>query len=136
VVKLKQFFPLDIHKMTSIYKYEYLGCNNSFSRTFTKWPTFTNMGTWNLVAFIQIIKFPNFKKNICLRWFFFLICLDIIGRVKISEYNFLCPFLSQGFTFFLDLKKIINFFKQMFFLKLGNFIIWMKATKFHVYLTM
>jgi hypothetical protein len=28
------------------------------------------------------------------------ICLDIIGRVKISEYNFLCPFLSQGYTFF------------------------------------
>jgi hypothetical protein len=26
--------------------------------------------------------------------------------------------------------------KQIFFLKLGNFIIWMKATKFHVYLTM
>jgi hypothetical protein len=52
------------------------------------------------LAFIQIIKFPNFKKNICLHWFFFFICLDIIGRVKISEYNFLCPFLSQGFTFF------------------------------------
>jgi hypothetical protein len=31
---------------------------------------------------------------------FFLICLDIIGRVKISEYNFLCPFVSQGFPFF------------------------------------
>ena len=31
---------------------------------------------------------------------FVLICLDIIGRVKVSEYNLLCPFLSQGFTFF------------------------------------
>ena len=31
--------------MTSIYKYEYLVCNNSFSRTFTKLPAFTNIGT-------------------------------------------------------------------------------------------
>jgi hypothetical protein len=34
---------------------------------------------------------------------------------KISEYNFVCPFLSQGYTFFLDFKKIINFFTCFFF---------------------
>jgi hypothetical protein len=31
-------------------------------------------------------------------------------RVKISEYNFSCSFSSQGFTFFLDSKKITCFF--------------------------
>ena len=52
---------------------------------------------------------------------FFLICLDIIERDKISEYNFVCPFLSQGFTFFLDLKKIINFFTCFFFIIFSYF---------------
>jgi hypothetical protein len=35
--------------MTSIYKYGYLVCNNSFSRTFTKLPAFTNIGTYRLL---------------------------------------------------------------------------------------
>jgi hypothetical protein len=43
--------PLDIHKMTSIYKYGYSVCNNSFSRIFTKLPAFTNMGTWVAIIF-------------------------------------------------------------------------------------
>ena len=34
------------------------------------------------------------------------------------------------------ISRQINQCKQIFFLKLGNYIIWMKATKFHVYLTM
>ena len=42
-------------------------------------------------------------------------CLDIIGRVKISEYNSLCPFLSQDFTFFFRLeKKIVHVFFYIF----------------------
>ena len=61
-------------------------------------------------------KISQFQEKYLLTLIFFLICLDIIGRVKISEYNFLCPFLSQGFTFFLDFKEIINFFTCFFFL--------------------
>ena len=51
---------------------------------------------------------------------------DKKGHNKLYSDIFL---LYQG-----KLKKIQC--KQIFFLKLGNFIIWMKATKFHVYLTM
>jgi hypothetical protein len=81
MVKLWSFFPHDIQKMTSIYKYGYLGCNYSFPMTITsKMTSIHKKDTHkmtssdikgNLVAFIQIIKFPNFNKPIYLHWFFF-----------------------------------------------------------------
>ena len=54
---------------------------------------------------------------------------DKKGHKKLYSDILTLPIISR------QIKKK-NQCKQMFFLKLGNFIIWMKATKFHVYLTM
>ena len=52
---------------------------------------------------------------------------DKKGHTKLYSDILILPIISR------QIKKIQC--KQIFFLKLGNFIIWMKATKFHVYLT-
>ena len=43
------FFPLDIHKMTSIYKYGYLVCNNSFSTAHSQ--NYQHLQIWVLNIF-------------------------------------------------------------------------------------
>ena len=53
---------------------------------------------------------------------------DKKGHTKLYSDILTLPTISR------QIKK--NQCKQIFFLKLGNYIIWMKATKFHVYLTM
>ena len=53
---------------------------------------------------------------------------DKKGHKKLYSDILTLPIISR------QIKK--NQCKQIFFLKLGNYIIWMKATKFHVYLTM
>ena len=54
---------------------------------------------------------------------------DKKGHTKLYSDILTLPIISR------QIKKKISVGKY-FFLKLGNYIIWMKATKFHVYLTM
>jgi hypothetical protein len=64
-----------------------------------------------LVAFNQIIKFPNFKKNICLHWFFLERnkCVEKIKacKQKLSELKKYENIIKKK-----HVKKLIIFFKS------------------------
>ena len=78
------YFPMTSQdEMTSIYKYGYLVCNNSFPRTFTKLPAFTNMGTYRL----QYSHFLQIQYNSEKMLNFFLQTNKIQEHLKLFELN-------------------------------------------------
>jgi hypothetical protein len=76
------------------------------------------------------------NRNVLYHFSFYWYCVQTSNFATWSGLNFKTNVKVVLFKRENLIKTIWWQCKQIFFLKLGNYIIWMKATKFHVYLTM